>query len=804
MREEYDEFSTPGVQKVEVDNDEFGLKHRMVRDEPQQAFLLYMPYPRPIQIENWFLDLELSHHVFYADGISIVLQEMGWQEEHRTFVEEHRDFFKNQDRKNRLLEKLHKEDSERDWRLKMLSVLCREEPTLEACLLALLSEQSEGKDERVQAIAKYKLDWFFWDAVARQYGYRSESPTVLDFAIEALLSAAPCGKTVTLGQEAKVFVKRWQDSNRYRGVFEDFAGRMESELNIKNQLQSIDGYAELLDWDVFEAIDRKVIVELRDDIIAGRISFEEMRDIVERRESLFWYPKYADVYASLMAAKKLTESIQNLDLAFDTIEEGIQRYTQTYWQIDQLYRHFHFHLTRSRQATLLDSIKDEVELRYANDYLLRVCDRFQQSFEVKSNWPPDGSNYQREFYRKQVTPHLAKGNKLFVIISDALRYEIGEELHQRILRENRFRSKLSYHIGVLPSYTQLGMAALLPNKKVEIDPANAEVKVDGQRAAGLEGRKTILLQNNSKATALKAQDFLQMNAKEEGRALLRDHDLIYIYQNGIDQVGDKRETEAEVFTAANKEMDTLIDVLKKISAVNGNNAIITADHGFLFRNRDPEESDFTETPKGNPMGVVNRRFAIGSMLDAPSGTHLQKAHEIGLEGDYEVGFPKSINLYRKQGAGARYVHGGSSMQELVLPVLTVNKARKDDTEVVEVDVIRSGSNMITSSQARITFYQEEPAVDKRLAQKLRVGFYSKAGELLSDVKDLVFDATEQEPRLRERKVQFSFSKLADKKEYQNTDIFLRLQKKIANSNHYSDYKTVTYRLKKAFESDFEL
>lgn len=803
MREEYETYSTTEVTKLEVSNNEFGLKHRLMREEPEQSFLLYMPYARPAHVKNWFLDLELGNHVFHADGISMVLQELGWQEEHRSFVEAHREFFNSKDRQARLLNKLHADDQERDWRLKMLSVICREEATVEACLLALLAELVEEKDGKLQDIEKYDLTDFFWDSVARQYGYRSDSPTVLDFTIGAFLTAAPCGQEKSLGQEAKVFVGRWMDSNRYRGVFDQLSARLESDLNMKAQLHSIDGYAELLEADAFEAIEQKIIVELRNDILGGQISFEGLRSVVERRETSYWYPKYEDVYVALLAAKRLTESIQNLDMGFHDVEAGIQRYTQTYWQVDQLYRHFHYHLTQSRQATLLDAIRDEVERRYTNDYLLRIGDRFQQAIEHKPVWPPAGGNYQRNFYREHVNPYLAKGNKLFVIISDALRYEVGEELHQRILQENRFRSKLSYQVGVLPSYTQLGMAALLPHERLEVNPENGEVRADGQRTAGLEARKAILSKANTKAIAVKAQDFLQMNAKEEGRTLFRDHELIYIYQNGIDHVGDKRETEGEVFSAAAKEIDTLIDILKKIAAVNGSNAIITADHGFLFRNVAPEESDYTETPTGNPMGMVNRRFAFGHGVTAPAGTLLLDAAQVGLDGDYQVALPKSVNRYRKQGAGARYVHGGAALQEVVIPVLTVNKARKDDVEVVDVDVIRSGSNMITTSQTRVTFYQEQAAVDKLLGRELKIGFYAKNGEALSDVKEIVFDSGEQEPRLRERKEQFAFSKLADRPEHQNSEIVLRLEKKIPKTNQYSVYKEFTYRLKKAFESDFE-
>jgi len=336
---------------------------------------------------------------------------------------------RTKERKARLAEKLHAEDGERDWRIKMVSVICREEATVEACLLALLSEVAEDKEEKLTAIGKYGLSEFLWDAVARQYDYRSDSPTVLDFAIEVFLAAAPCGKQATLGKDARVFLGRWKDSNRYRSVFEQLSARLESDLSIKSALHGIDGYAELLDADAFEAIDQKIIVELRDGILGARMSYDALRKVVERRAGSYWYDRYASVYAALLAAKRLTETIQNLDIGFEGASEAVVRYTKTYWQVDQLYRHFHYHLRQSGQATLLDEVCDAVERHYTNDYLLRLGDRFQQKLDSTSKWPMENCPDQRRFYRDQVAPFLAKGNKLFVVISDALRYEVAEELH---------------------------------------------------------------------------------------------------------------------------------------------------------------------------------------------------------------------------------------------------------------------------------------------------------------------------------------------------------------------------------------
>ena len=89
---------------------------------------------------------------------------------------------------------------------------------------------------------------------------------------------------------------------------------------------------------------------------------------------------------------------------------------------------------------------------------------------------------------------LKKDKKVCVIISDALRYEIGDELVSKIRQEDRFEASLDATLSMLPSYTQLGMAALLPNETLAIvgEGGNGTVQVDGHSSRGLENRGKIL------------------------------------------------------------------------------------------------------------------------------------------------------------------------------------------------------------------------------------------------------------------------------------------------------------------------
>ena len=122
-------------------------------------------------------------------------------------------------------------------------------------------------------------------------------------------------------------------------------------------------------------------------------------------------------------------------------------------------------------------------------------------------------------------------------------------------------------LGVLPSYTQLGMAALLPGAQLGINPADGTAVVDGQSASGTENRDKILkAYANGRAKAIQAEDFLNLPTSKEGAELIKEHDLIVVYHNRIDRIGDKRDTEADTCQAVEQAFEELDAILRKSSA----------------------------------------------------------------------------------------------------------------------------------------------------------------------------------------------------------------------------------------------
>jgi len=550
-------------------------------------------------------------------------------------------------------------------------------------------------------------------------------------------------------------------------------------------------------------IDQKIISELVRNVVDRTVSTGDVALWVRQRRQGHWYQAYRHLYEAVDYAAQFVHMLDEATLEMESMADGIDRYSRTWFRLDQLYRKFTWHVRCSGQASLMELLTEQIENLYSNNYLLKQNDRWQIHVDSASRWDASPVLLQKHFFERCVQPFLKKDKKVYVIISDALRYEIGDELLSLIRQEDRFDASLEPALSMLPSYTQLGMAALLPNKELAVaDNDSGAVQVDGQSSQGTTNRIKILDQAiKQRGTALRAEELMSLN-KDDCRALVRDHDVVYIYHNLIDKTGDSRDSEERVFDAAEDTLQELIKVIKKLASANASNLLLTSDHGFIYQNRILAESDFSDAVvEGEQILYRNRRFVLGKGLKKVPELRTFQSSELGLTGSVEVHIPKSINRLRLKGSGSRFVHGGASLQEVVIPVIRINKKRKSDISAVEVDILRGGTSVITSGQLALVFYQTEPSTDKVQPRTLRAGIYTQDGELISDSHDLVFDFVSDNPRERELQVRFVLTRKAD--EANGQEVILRLDEKLAGTSHYKEYKSLTYLMRRSFTSDFD-
>jgi len=805
FREEFDAVEFPRVTKLVADRNEFALKHRVLIEEPDAYFLIYRTGTPPPDEQNWLLDIEIGYGLFTADKADLIRSELNLPLQYVELIREHIPFFAARQRTLRLKGLITATDGTAAIRRHMLAVCSGADSADEAILEALLADLSGETDTAWSLITRAGLAGAFWDLVRSRYGYRSEDPTLADLA-QALFTgvyAMTFDEETTITPDASVLLNRWSGMVSTRPLFIALSDRIAGDLRIEADLSTrpFGGVSRL---QLFRAADEAVLRTLVSRIGAQEIPLEETRRVIQARRGSLWYEEFRDLYEALQSAAELLDRLAAFAAPEMTLETGVTSYAETWFRVDQLYRKFILHRGRTVYTDHLEGLAQRVEHLYTDLFVPKLNAAWQGVIDRTETWRTGRLVEQRRFFEAHVAPLRKRNTKVIVIISDALRYEAAEELYRLIRGQPRFEAQLSPMLGVIPSYTQLGMAALLPNRELRIQP-DAQVRVDGKSATGTPAREKVLALGAKGDTvrALQAEDVDRMG-KEDLRALIRDHEIVYIYHNVIDSIGDSPKTESEACLAVERALDQLEKLVRRLAGNNASNLLITSDHGFLYQAHPIHEGDFSSASIDAP-GVTHetQRFVLGHDLQASEGLDLFRPKRAGLEGDVDILLPRSIARLGRKGKGSRFVHGGASLQEIVVPVITINKARKDDIEEVEVEVIGSGSRILTTGQLTVRLYQSKPATEKRKPLRLRIGLEGPDRTPISNEEERIFDFASEDARQREVSIRLLLSKAAEA--FNGGEVRLVLRRADHKGPGDGVYRSETYRyVRRMGGGDFDI
>lgn len=795
LKDEFDSINLD-INKLELNNNEFGIKVKILYEDKASKYLIYSVNAEPNMEDNWLLDIEQSFHKFSADPISMIVSELDLDITKKAFISEHKAFFNAKSRFDKYKSIITDKDSDEELTNKMISVILNCDETLEEILFKLIANEN-----LLEELEKYNLTKKLLKELSLKFKYKSETFSIDDLTYKFLqnhfyssIEPSKC----ELNKEATLFVKHWMDSNRHKELFKTVSLKVQNDLNIQSIISNYD-LSDMIDCDTYEVCEQLVIAKLRDLIVSSKINEKEFENYFNKREHKFWYEKYENIYKAFNYAIKLYFGINNFKADISNFEDGINKYSSYWYEIDYNYRKFVYFHNKSSHKEILKSL-NILEDAYLNSYLRVLNDKWQKFVKEYSVSLP---NHQRSFYKSKIPQIVGKNQKIFVIISDALRFECAKELSKLISYENTesrsFSVKENYMISSLPSYTQLGMASLLPNKEVEIKSTDDTVYVDGKSSKGKDARTKILQNEDVNSIALNDEEFLTLN-RESGRELVRSNNIIYIYHNQIDAMGDDVITEEKVFDAVESSFATITKIVKQIVNLNGTNIFVTADHGFIYTNKATEDSEFCKIDTTfMDTSKVNRRFVIGKNLEENSCTEKFNSNELGINGDNDFLITKSINKIRKQGGGNRFVHGGATLQELVIPLLEIKYQRKNVISEVEATIMPIST--ITTNNVNVSVYQEEPIGDKIKPITLICGFNGEDGVELSDKHKITLNSSDEENRNRENKLRFIFKEISNK--YSGKFIKFTMKKVIENSSEQPIYKTYDVKLQLSFFNDFD-
>lgn len=761
-----------------TESNSFYTKYLLEEEDPASHYLIYTTQDMGTE-DNWLLDTLLYSKSFYADKISLIMNELKIDASLRSVVKKYEKFFGNKDR----LRKFKAFDittfSEETIELAIMSVLCNlKSPDFEDVVkIILMDNLNDSENKYLDLIGKFFDTQVFWKYVSERYGFEQSKPTLkglfLHLTVSALshaieerhLSLIKNYIATRNKSNAFVFIDHWMHHKSDYHVYDELAEIAEKEIklaDIVNQLP-VD---EFKTADTFPYFDKAIIIYIANSLEARLEDYEEYIKLINLRRAKHFYEQYQYIYEALYYTVKMFEFYKKYSLGIPKAQalDMFRAYVNEYHQMDTFYRKFYVAYDNETNSEILKKLKVMVENLYTNWYLGELSSHWSAAVhdEMKTSWMIPGIHHQKDFYRSFVAQKIHQGDRVFVIISDALRYEIAAELSDKLNSETTGTCEIQPLLGVIPSVTKLGMASLLPHKNLEID-LNGRVLVDGKYSSGLENRIEILHATVSDSTAIHFQDLLAMN-KAGRREYFKGKKLIYIYHDSIDAMGDKASTEIYTFTAAERAIEEIYNIIKIIrDDLSGTNIFVTADHGFVYQREALEESDKIEK-EGIQAFEVKRRYLLSQdsgeksgLLDISMDSLIQNEHIITTY------VPKATIRFKMQGSGVNFVHGGASLQEIVVPLIqfkNIRSGQKNSREIEKVDVkLTNTTRKITNSLFNLTFFQTEKVEDKRIPRTVKIYMVDDSDSVISNEETLICDRTFDKPEERTFKLRFALKSI---------------------------------------------
>lgn len=794
-----DEITLGGAKVVALTGtNNFYVKKLLAVDDPTSNYLVYRPFAYESDEDNWLLDVELYGEEFRADLVSMWMDEMGIPQTPalRRSFKQYRKFFNAQARRNKVSAQPVTPTTPAQLQMAIMAALAGLKDAKPNAIIKAVLQAGLLKDSNAvyQEFVNYGIDEAFWRMVAQGTGYQDMDSDLAQLATHILLTAS----TRTMRQEflsglqmflssahqayCYDFVSDWMHSEDAKDIYE-IAAYVENELKLPQRFIKLQ-VADLVETEVFPCVNEVILVKLMTEISDHIIDVDTITQTVEKRRTCVWYDDVKNYYEGILQVAKMQAFFKEHSAGFHTVEPAKvwKEYTTEYYIMDTYYREFHKSYSESLKnyheelSDLFTHVMEKVEGLYTTWFLGQLGNNWSDA--CADNLREYGRvlevPQQTDFYRRQVA---ASDSKVYVIISDAMRYEVAAALAEQLQRETQAKVDLKSMQGIFPTLTKFGMAALLPHKELSVELKSGKterlaVLADGQSTEA-NNRDKLLKAADPASVALKYKDIIGMK-RADRQALIKGMNVVYIYHDTIDEAGH---LESSIFSAC----DTAIEELKNMVRIianewGGANIIITSDHGFLYTHSPLSEDDKVDKTTESDQDVeIGRRYAI--MQKGAQPQYLLPVKFLGGNTAYDVYAPRESIRIKMKGGGLNFVHGGISLQEMVVPVIEYHFLRnqskeykknksKYDTKPVEISLLsanRKISNMIFS----LNFYQKDAVGGNREAATYQLYFTDSSGKAISDVQKIIADKTSDNGQERTFRCSFNLKSL----KYSNTETY---------------------------------
>ena len=412
--------------------------------------------------------------------------------------------------------------------------------------------------------------------------------------------------------------------------------------------------------------------------------FEEQWDVVRTWSNdrlggeSFWLrdPSRRAAWELLLAAVDLGLAISEAGPTLDPPtghESALDRYTAVGAAVDRAHRQ----LEQQRAALLLPNVPYFADLRARLDFLRQTyrewADEWARGYsdlcESVGFLPPDHLQ-QRTLFEQVIRPLTNEHGVTALFMVDALRFEMAQALEQALQGHAATSVHLRPRLAELPTVTPVGMSALAPVS----DGGHLRPILKGSNFRGMRTAEYQVTNPESRQRAMQArvggstcpwwslQEVLGRDAESLRRGLAQA-DLVVVHSTEIDDAGEKGAGYA-VFERALQQLRAAWSLLRDAGV---RRFVFTSDHGFALL--DPQTRRLvTHGRKTDP----KRRYVIYPEAIRPDGQVCVALESLAYDGvQGHLVMPADTAMFDVGRTPQTFLHGGNSLQERVIPVLTV-------------------------------------------------------------------------------------------------------------------------------------
>lgn len=498
--------------------------------------------------------------------------------------------------------------------------------------------------------------------------------------------------------------RTWRNNRDVRDSYVTAANTVEKELSLTKLKLPVEA---LNENETFLCVEKALLVHVESELLKS--ATPDLLRLAEYRLSRFW----ADVIPSIQARWALISSAAEVLIEADRVAKAlkyapttvpalVKEYTSNddpWCLLDTHHRHmesrrYNFEFAVNGEHDKLEKLLTRAEQRYT-EVGSELAKLFVKNFQ-RAKHPIKELLQQRDVFEKQVKPLLGEGKVAYVWV-DALRFEMASELC-RLLKDD-FELEIEPAIGMIPTITEIGMAALLPKayesaKVVSVGGGKLALEIDGKVIKDRKDRVAFLKENAGVPTfEAKLEDLFPKPGKKVKEGI-HNATLTLITSQEIDELG-----EADNVAQGRLQIDGVLSHLRRgvrVLADHGIKSIVlVADHGHLFGEEIGEDMKI-DSP-GGQVEDLHRRVWVGVGGNSEPSYLRTSLRSLGVDSDFDIATPWTFAVFKSKAGGRAYFHGGLSPQELIVPVVVMHSTTKPSTSSVGIQwLLVPGTSKLTT------------------------------------------------------------------------------------------------------------